>query len=400
MNSRIMRATSGSEAAARTTPVHPRRAPSGVLEHRGHETRDPLAEALEVALEQVRQDLAGGERVAARPRRTAAAWSRRNARRAPGRRRPRRRSPASTCGRSRGPRTGGARAWPGSPRACPSPPVPLAATPRRHLDVPGGRVLFQYVMNSSADAFKPHRPNGAPPDTVVDVSQLGSSAAASCVLPDVSLDVRRGRVTGLLGPSGCGKTTLMRAIVGVQGRRRRRRGARPPGRLAGAAPARRLRDPGALGLRRPHRAREPALLRPRARRARDRDRRGARDRGPRARRPTGSSARCRAASARASRWPTALLGEPELLVLDEPTVGLDPVLRRDLWATFHRLADGGRDAAGLEPRDGRGRALRPAVLMRDGRVLATRHAGARCAAHRRRRRRGGVPAPSWAGGAA
>src|SRR5690348_7561508 len=38
---------------------------------------------------------------------------------------------------------------------------------------------------------------------------------------------------------------------------------------------------------------------------------------------------------------TALLGRPELLVLDEPTVGLDPVLRRSLWDTFHRLADAG-----------------------------------------------------------
>ena len=38
---------------------------------------------------------------------------------------------------------------------------------------------------------------------------------------------------------------------------------------------------------------------------------------------------------------TALLATPELLVLDEPTAGLDPVLRRDLWTLFRELADAG-----------------------------------------------------------
>ena len=38
----------------------------------------------------------------------------------------------------------------------------------------------------------------------------------------------------------------------------------------------------------------------------------------------------------------ALVGRPELLVLDEPTVGLDPALRRDLWDLFHTLRDAGR----------------------------------------------------------
>ena len=37
----------------------------------------------------------------------------------------------------------------------------------------------------------------------------------------------------------------------------------------------------------------------------------------------------------------ALLGEPDLVVLDEPTVGLDPVLRQQLWGTFHELAAAG-----------------------------------------------------------
>jgi ABC-2 type transport system ATP-binding protein len=66
----------------------------------------------------------------------------------------------------------------------------------------------------------------------------------------------------------------------------------------------------------------------------------------------------------------ALLGSPELLVLDEPTVGLDPVLRRDLWAMFHRLADAG--AAVLVSSHVMDEAERcdRLLLMRDGELIA------------------------------
>ncbi len=67
---------------------------------------------------------------------------------------------------------------------------------------------------------------------------------------------------------------------------------------------------------------------------------------------------------------TALLGEPDLLVLDEPTVGLDPVLRRNLWDTFHRLADAGSTLlVSSHVMDEAGR-CDELLLMRDGRLLA------------------------------
>jgi ABC-2 type transport system ATP-binding protein len=67
---------------------------------------------------------------------------------------------------------------------------------------------------------------------------------------------------------------------------------------------------------------------------------------------------------------TALLARPEVLVLDEPTVGLDPVLRRDLWRTFHELADAGATVlVSSHVMDEASRCDR-LVLMRDGRIVA------------------------------
>jgi ABC-2 type transport system ATP-binding protein len=66
----------------------------------------------------------------------------------------------------------------------------------------------------------------------------------------------------------------------------------------------------------------------------------------------------------------ALLGSPDLLVLDEPTVGLDPVLREELWSTFHGLADAG--AAVLVSSHVMDEAERcdRLLLMRDGVIIA------------------------------
>ena len=67
----------------------------------------------------------------------------------------------------------------------------------------------------------------------------------------------------------------------------------------------------------------------------------------------------------------ALLGEPELLVLDEPTVGLDPLLRRDLWALFHRLAEAGTTLVVSSHVMDEAERCDRLLLLRDGRLVAT-----------------------------
>jgi ABC-2 type transport system ATP-binding protein len=67
----------------------------------------------------------------------------------------------------------------------------------------------------------------------------------------------------------------------------------------------------------------------------------------------------------------ALLGEPELLVLDEPTVDVDPILRRELWQTFYELADAGASLLVSSHVMDEAARCHQLVLMHSGRIIAT-----------------------------
>jgi ABC-2 type transport system ATP-binding protein len=172
----------------------------------------------------------------------------------------------------------------------------------------------------------------------LSITDLVVRRGSRLVLDAISCEVPTGSVTGLLGPSGCGKSTLMRAIVGVQiiesG------SVHVLGELAGTPQLRRrvgyvTQAPSVysdLTVRENLRYFARVLGAGEARVDEVIETVSLDDHADRV---TGQLSGGQ--SARAS-LATALLGEPELLVLDEPTVGLDPVLRRDLWAHFRRLA--------------------------------------------------------------
>jgi ABC-2 type transport system ATP-binding protein len=175
----------------------------------------------------------------------------------------------------------------------------------------------------------------------IEIDGLVVVRGGNQVLHDISLEVEPGCVTGLLGPSGSGKTTLMRAIVGVQvvaggtvqvlgspagspGLRSRVAYVTQAPSVYGDLTVRENLTYFARVLGAGGETVDAAL-----------ETVGLGDYACRIVRTLSGGELSRASLA------TALLGKPELLVLDEPTVGLDPVLRRDLWATFRRLADDG-----------------------------------------------------------
>jgi ABC-2 type transport system ATP-binding protein len=180
-----------------------------------------------------------------------------------------------------------------------------------------------------------------PSSPAIETKALRVVRGGAEVLHGIDFQVPEGEVTGLLGPSGCGKSTLMRAIVGVQivqgG------SVSVLGKPAGSAELRACvgyvtQAPSVyLDLSVEENLHYFATI-VRAGPSRVSDVMQAVDIEELADRKVGNLSGGQVARVSLA---TALLNEPPLLVLDEPTVGLDPVLRRDLWDMFRSLADAG-----------------------------------------------------------
>jgi len=204
----------------------------------------------------------------------------------------------------------------------------------------------------------------------IQVEDLRVVRGGRVVIDGISASVPRGSLTGLLGPSGCGKTTLIRAIVGVQ--------------IVEGGVVDVLGSPaGSVELRRRvgYVTQAPSVYRDLT--VRENLRYFAAVVGA----PAGDPDRVigevsledhaddvvsRLSGGQEARvsLAAALLGSPELLLLDEPTVGLDPVLRRSLWDLFHRLADSGVTLLVSSHVMDEAARCQGLLLMREGRILA------------------------------
>jgi ABC-2 type transport system ATP-binding protein len=209
-------------------------------------------------------------------------------------------------------------------------------------------------------------------ERAIEITNLRVRRGDKLVLPDLSLNVRRGVVTGLLGPSGSGKSTLIRSIVGVQivegGE------VTVIGHPAGTPELRRrvgyvTQAPsvyGDLTVRENLQYFARVLDAPAERIDEVIELVSLQEQANQIVQTESGGERSRVSLA------TALLGNPDLLVLDEPTVGLDPVLRRNLWETFHRLAAQGTTLLVSTHVMDEAERSDELVLMRDGRVIAAK----------------------------
>jgi ABC-2 type transport system ATP-binding protein len=205
----------------------------------------------------------------------------------------------------------------------------------------------------------------------ISIKGLHVVRGTKVVIPGLDIDVPSRQITGLLGPSGCGKSTLLRSIVGVQVveagtvtvlgepagspdlRRRVGYMTQAPSVYADLSAGENLHFfSSVLGVGEPEIDRALEIVGMSA------------ERGQLVGEMSGGQ-QTRISLA------TTLLATPDILILDEPTVGLDPVLRDDLWSTFRELVDAGTAILVSSHVMDEADRCDSLLLMRDGGMLAT-----------------------------
>ena len=234
-------------------------------------------------------------------------------------------------------------------------------------------------------------------EAAIRVDDLTVVRGGRRVIDRVGCDIPAGSVTGLLGPSGSGKTTLLRCVLGIQrhvtgtvrvlGEPAGTRGLRSRVGYASQA-ASVYADLTVLENLRYFAA---ALRVPRTQVERVLETVELVDHADRLAGSLSGGQHSRVSLG------VAMLGSPELLVLDEPTVGLDPVLREQLWGAVPPPRRRRHHPAGVQPRDGRGGAVRHAAAVAGG--AGARSRGTRCpqTPHRCRDHGRGLPPPGAGG---
>jgi len=206
--------------------------------------------------------------------------------------------------------------------------------------------------------------------SAISITDLTVIRGRTRILSEFNLEVESGAILGLLGPSGSGKTTIMRSVAGLQ--RLTGGSIRVLGNAAGDKSLRTrisystqdasiYRDLTCgenvdyFAALQGHSASSTDEILELVDLSRNRKQLAA---------TLSGGERARLALA------TALVGRPEILILDEPTVGLDPLLRRDLWSLFHRFTDEGKTLLVSSHMMEEADHCDELVLLRDGEILA------------------------------
>ncbi|MFI7481763.1 ABC transporter ATP-binding protein [Kocuria sp. M1R5S2] len=228
-------------------------------------------------------------------------------------------------------------------------------------------------MGTRTTAARAAPPDGSttPAIELLDVHKgFGHGGRRVRAVDGVRLRVERGEVMALLGPNGAGKTTLLDLVLGF---------TEPDDgtvRTLGGPPRRSVRD-GRIGavlqsggllddlsvretvamvatLHRKHLPVDEAIARA-----------GAADFARR------KVSKCSGGEQQRLRFALALLPEPDLLVLDEPTAGMDVNARRAFWAAMHAEAEHGRTVVfATHYLDEAEEFARRTVVLKHGRVVA------------------------------